>query len=62
MIYERFPQLHQLSKEEKAQLGRELLEVASRQEPQEKPAPSKRMEPDWKIKARISADSRQGPK
>lgn len=63
MIYERFPQLHGLSAEDKATLGKELLDEASRQKASPsapvQPLQSRRREPDWKQKAREASQPRQ---
>jgi hypothetical protein len=62
MIYERFPELHSLSLDEKAALAEELLkELAAKKAapaiipPVRRPATAGIMEPEWKRAAREAA-------
>ena len=62
MIYERFPQLHSLSAEEKVALAEELVAEAAKASARvarvvpgllaRDPSRLSRMEPDWKTKGR----------
>ncbi len=59
MIYEKFPQLHSLSAEDKATLAKELLSEAAKTEASvpkpflgRDPARFQKLEPDWKNKIR----------
>lgn len=65
MIYEKFPQLHTLSSDDKKTLAAELLREAEKQAVPSvltpRPAnPSTRMEPAWKQQARDAAAKQAG--
>ena len=59
MIYEKYPQLHSLSADEKATLAKELLQEAAKTETNAQkpflgrdPSRFQKLEPDWKNKIR----------
>jgi hypothetical protein len=62
MIYEKYPQLHALSADDKKTLASELLREAEKQAatPQRPQNPSSRLEPAWKQQARDAAAKQGG--
>ena len=62
MIYEKFPQLHTLSADDKKTLANELLAEAAKQatQPARPQNSSSRMEPAWKQQARDAAAQKPG--
>lgn len=67
MIYEKFPQLHSLSADDKKTLASELLGEAEKQatQPVNAPRPQNlpsRLEPAWKQQARDAAAKQGGAK